>query len=640
MEASSGRTLTEMVTQVPGVTSLASGPTISKPMIHGLYGNRILILNQGIRQEDQQWGNEHAPSLDPFTSDRVTVVKGAASVQYGADALGGVIITEPVELPHEAGMSGEIRAVGILNGRGGGANGMLQGGLKGVPGFGWRVQGSGRHLGDSFAPDYLLSNTGLRESGISGSAGWQSRRFEAEVYYSWFDRGMGILKASHIGNLTDLQKAIDSGKPWFEGPWTDSIGAPSQTIRHDLLRAETSYRVTDRDQLLLTYGYQANSRQEYDVRRGGRTNIPALDLFLLTHTADLVLKHFIGKSIHGRLGVSGVYQENYNIPGTGIRPLIPDYTSETLGIFLLEHFPVGKNLELEVGARSEFSDLRVRRYDFNDVYRTPEHQFRNYALSGGADWTVRDSLHFRANISSAYRPPNVSELYSEGLHHGTATIEIGDDGLGSENSWKATAELEGYWMSGRLYASLTLYSDHIDSYIYLRPNGYELTIRGAFPVFQYVATDAWLHGADVTIEYRINSSWSLRDRSSIVRGRDLHRDEWLFSMPTDRTENSLLYHLPVWGGWKQLELAATSTYILRQDRIPVGLDFAEPPGSYHLIGISASIVRPLRKGELRFGVEGANLFNVAYRDYLDRFRYYADARGIDLTCWARYSFGK
>jgi iron complex outermembrane receptor protein len=114
-----------------------------------------------------------------------------------------------------------------------------------------------------------------------------------------------------------------------------------------------------------------------------------------------------------------------------------------------------------------------------------------------------------------------------------------------------------------------------------------------------------------------------------------------FSMPTDRTENSLLYHLPVWGGWKQLELAATSTYILRQDRIPVGLDFAEPPGvlsSYrHKVQASSG---PYVRGELRFGVEGANLFNVAYRDYLDRFRYYADARGIDLTCWARYSFGK
>lgn len=640
LEGATGRSLTEVLARVPGVTSLASGPTIAKPMIHGLYGNRILTLNQGIRQEDQQWGNEHAPMLDPFSTDRITVVKGAASVQYGADALGGVIITEPVELPREAGLSGEVRGVGIMNGRGGGANGMLQGGVKGIPGFGWRLQGSGRYLGDSFAPRYSLSNTGLREAGASAAAGWRGRRAGVQVYYSWFDRDMGILKASHIGNLTDLRNAINSGRPWYVGPFTDSIGPPSQTVRHDLVRAEASYRITDLDQLVVTYGYQANSRQEYDARRGGRSDIPALDLFLLTHTGDVVLKHFIGTKLHGRIGASGLHQENYNIPGTGIRPLIPDYTKESGGVFVLEHLPLGDRLELEGGARFEATDLRVRRYDDNEVYRTPEHRFTNHALSIGANWTLRDSLRLRASLASAYRPPNVSELYSEGLHHGTATIEMGDTALRSERSLKGTLDLEGQALHGRLYGALTLYGDRIGHYIYLRPDGYELTIRGAFPVFRYVATDAWLHGADLTLEYRIDRAWSLRDRSSIVRGRDRVRDEWLFLMPADRTENALVFRRAACGAWKQLEVAATSTYIFKQTRIPAGLDFAPPPGAYHLIGLSAGITRPLKHGELRIGLQGNNLFNVAYRDYLDRFRYYADARGTDLDLRVAYSFGK
>jgi len=114
LDRSTGRTLAEALTSIPGVNMLTSGPTITKPMIHGLYGNRILTLNQGVRQEDQQWGTEHAPNLDPFSSDRITVVKGAASVQYGADAMGGVVITEPVELPREGGLRGDLRTVGIL----------------------------------------------------------------------------------------------------------------------------------------------------------------------------------------------------------------------------------------------------------------------------------------------------------------------------------------------------------------------------------------------------------------------------------------------------------------------------------------------------------------------------------------------
>ena len=180
-------------------------------MIHGLSGNRILTLNQGIRQEDQQWGTEHAPNLDPFSSDRITVVKGAASVQYGSDAMGGVILTEPVDLPRTAGINGEVRGVGILNGRGGGGNAMLQGGLKGLRGFGWRVQGSGKMLGDSESPEYVLSNTGMREQGASATIGYRDLRYRSTLYVSWFQRELGILRASHIGNLTDLDNAISNG---------------------------------------------------------------------------------------------------------------------------------------------------------------------------------------------------------------------------------------------------------------------------------------------------------------------------------------------------------------------------------------------------------------------------------------------
>jgi iron complex outermembrane recepter protein len=157
MERGAGRTIAEMIDAIPGVNMVTSGPTIGKPMIHGLYGNRVLLLNQGIRQEDQQWGTEHAPNLDPFSTDRITVVKGAASVQYGADAIGGVVITEPVELPTKAGWGGEFRGVGMLNGRGGGANAMVQAGSARVRGLGFRVQGSYRLLGDSEAPRYVLS---------------------------------------------------------------------------------------------------------------------------------------------------------------------------------------------------------------------------------------------------------------------------------------------------------------------------------------------------------------------------------------------------------------------------------------------------------------------------------------------------
>jgi len=640
MEKRSGAGLAEVLEGINGVNILRSGPTIAKPVIHGLSGNRILTLNQGIRQEDQQWGSDHAPNLDPFSSDRISVVKGAASVQYGSDAIGGVVITEPVELPREAGVAGEFRSLGMLNGRGGGASGMLNGAVRKVRGLGWRVQGSARKLGDSEAPDYVLSNTGLSE--LSGSASIRVKRHwgSASVYFSRFGREMGILRAAHIGNLTDLNNAINSGKPWFQAPFTYEISPPRQVAVHHLLKTEVAYKLSERDQLVITYAYQADDRQEYDIRRGGRSGVPALDLFLTTHTADAVVKHWLGPRIHGKVGINGILQDNLNVPGTGIRPLIPDYSRKNAGIFIVEHFPIRDNLELEAGARLEGTLLNIRRFAANDVFETPEHRFLNHAFSVGANWSPRDSMQLRANISTAFRPPHVSELYSQGLHHGSAAIEQGDPTLGNERSLKATLDMQASWLDGRLTTDLTLYQNFINGFIYLRPAGFRLTIRGAFPVFDNVATDVSMHGMDATVLFHLAGPWSIRSQASIVRARDLVQDEWLFQMPSDRLQNAVLFRSDALGPWRQTELSLSSNVVFTQSRFPVGLDFIPPPPTYHLVGISASSELPIKRNTLRVGVTGENLFNRQYRDYLDRFRYFADARGIDVVLWVRYSFGQ
>jgi iron complex outermembrane recepter protein len=640
MEKEAGRTLGEMLARMAGVTTLNSGPTISKPMIHGLSGNRVVTLNQGIRQEDQQWGTEHAPNLDPLSSDRITVVKGAASVQYGSDALGGVVITEPVELPRDSGISGELRGIGVLNGRGGAGNGMLQGGLKRLRGAGWRIQGSVRSLGDSEAPGYVLSNTGLQEAGVSASVGYRDHRLNASAYYSFFRRELGILRAAHIGNLTDLQNAISSGEPWYTGEFSYAIDAPRQTAAHHLVKAEAGYAISERGRLVLTYGYQADDRQEYDIRRAGRDAKPALDLWLATHTADAVLKHWIGKRLHGKVGFNGLSQENSNVPGTGVRPLIPDYRKRSGGAFLLEHYPLSPRVELEAGVRMEATRLDVAKYDGNDSLIRPLHDFLNNAVSLGANWTMRDSLRLRFNVGTAYRPPHVSELYSEGLHHGSAAIEVGDAALRSERAIKGSIDLEAAALKGRLDVDVTLHAGQITDFIYLRPDGVRLTVRGAFPVFRYVATNAVIHGVDATLKCRINGPWSWRLRGAVVRGRDLVREEWLFQMPADRVENALMYGRSGTGPWREIEFAVTSLLVGEQERIPVGLDFSAPPRRYHLIGLSATLTRKLRKGELRYGLQVSNLLNTSYRDHLDRFRYYADARGTDVNLWVRYAFGK
>src|SRR6201996_2411013 len=123
-----GLSLGESLKGIAGVNSLQTGPSISKPVIHGVYSNRILILNNGVRQEGQNWGNDHAPEIDPFIATRLSVIKGAASIRYGSDAIGGVILVDPKEMPVRPGVfDGELNVVGMTNGRGGAVSGMVEG---------------------------------------------------------------------------------------------------------------------------------------------------------------------------------------------------------------------------------------------------------------------------------------------------------------------------------------------------------------------------------------------------------------------------------------------------------------------------------------------------------------------------------
>lgn len=626
---SSGRSLADVLEQVPGVTVLGSGPTIGKPVIQGLYGNRVLLLNNGVRQEDQQWGTEHAPNMDPGLAQRVTVVKGAASVQYGSDALGGVVIAEAEELPRAPGLSGEARATAIANGRGGGLNGTLQGGMRGWRGAGWRVQAGARALGDASAPDYVLSNTGLREGSAAAAVGWQGKRHWADAQYSAFYRELGILRASHIGNLTDLENAIESGEPSYVAPFTHQIAEPRQQVLHQLLRVGTGMRTNELDQLTLTYAAQGDARREYDIRRADRSDTPSIDLDLVTHNADLVFKHFIGARVHGKAGISASYQDNYNFPGTGARPLIPNYTAADGSVFLIEHMDLGERWEVEAGSRFGVRDLEVRTFDEDDAFITPTHHFENAAFTAGASWGPREGLELRAGLASGYRPPNVSELYSQGLHHGAAAIEQGDPGLDNERTLMGTIEVKT--TGRRLSTSASAFHHSIANYILLRPDGYRLTVRGAFPVYVYTATDASVSGCDLDVAWTLSGAWVLGGRASIVRGWDRSARDHLFLMPADRMRLMLTHRRERCGSWNDLEIALNGTVVLEQTRFPEGVDFTDPPPAHHLIGLSAAIRRPVKTHVLDLGLEIDNLLNTAYRDYLDRFRYYADARGLDLV---------
>lgn len=632
---SSGKSLGESLQDLPGVSSLKTGPTISKPIINGLHSNRILILNNGLRQEGQQWGTEHAPEIDPMMATQISVVKGAAAVRYGPEAIGGIVVVEPPALPYQhKHLHGNVRLMGSDNGRMGSASGSLQGGLGKSKTMAWRLQGTGRRAGDFSAPDYSLTNTGLREVDFSGAIGYKKNDWLAEAYYSRFATELGILRSAHIGNLTDLEAAFQSERPLIVEDFSYKINNPRQVISHDLAKTTLAKKGRLGD-LKLVYGYQRNLRKEFDVRRGGRGEKPALDMDLLTHSADLIWDQRTWQKLRGQVGSSFIYQENRNVPGTGIKPLIPNYNSATTGIFMIERW-MEDRWEVEAGLRFDNRSFQVFTFDENDEVIRPRYQFNNFSGTVGVVLKPADGWKLTSNLGSAWRPPNVSELYSQGLHHGAATIEEGNTELGTEQAFKWINQL--LLRKGRWTVDLSAYAQRINNYIYLQPQDEpRLTIRGAFPVYSYVQTDAFMAGADLSLSAQLSSQWQYDLKGSLIRAKDVTKDDFLIFMPSDRMQHSITWNYP-FQTKKTFSASASYSAVRRQNRFPEGIDYVDPPAGYQLVGLNIGYGSQLFDNDYEIFLECTNLLNTSYREYLNRFRYYADELGRTITIRFNYKF--
>ena len=257
-----GLPLGTMLEEINGVRALKTGTSISKPIIHGLHSNRVLILNNGIRQGGQRWGSEHAPEIDPFVANEISLIKGANSIKYGFDAIGGVVLIKPRKISEEFGIRGEVNLVGFSNGRQGTSAAFIGGRHQKLAALSWSIQGSYKRGGNTHTSNYYLKNTGIQEYNFSGNLGWKKKNYGLDLYYSQFNSDLAIFSGSHIGNLTDLQHAFDLKEPAEKASFSYKIGRPWQHIEHELTKAKFFVRTGKIGKINLVYGRQYNMRYE------------------------------------------------------------------------------------------------------------------------------------------------------------------------------------------------------------------------------------------------------------------------------------------------------------------------------------------------------------------------------------------
>lgn len=659
--------LGDAASQIAGVNTVSTGQNIVKPVIHGLHSNRILIINNGLRHEFQNWGTDHAPEIDPSLLNNIEVLKGAATVRYGPDALGGVILINPNAMELSTPLKGEVRLTGKSNGRSGEGTVRLR---KGYRWFSLMGEASWLTQGDLRAPDYLLTNTGKKERSYAAGVRFHPLpELDIEAYYSHFDQNLGILRGAVNGNLDDLVRALNSDIPNYTGPFGYNITPPRQEVTHDLFKAKAQYVGADHA-LTVQYGHQFNRRQEYDVRRGNDNEIPNIDLELNTQNLDVDWRHPSLGDLSGKIGIQWLTQNNENLPGTNTVPFVPNFKSRRYGFYLIETYTAGDNL-FEAGLRYDRQSADIAgRQPNNDIYRN-EINYESLTATIGFKRTLNRHSTFRSNFGTAWRPPNVSELYRFGRH--LAFLEYGlwryrfteqdfisTSEILTQEDRAVSPELGFKWINTyqvrlpKFQVEITGYINYIQNFIYARPAGLTSTVRGTMPFFLYDQTDALLWGFDFDGVIDHSPRFTSTVKASYLWSKQIREDDFFAGQPPPRIGYDLSY-LPEINLFDETEIQLQLSYTFKQYQRPrvitveellnakeLGIDlFRDDASDFDIVDsppgfFLANLVLGGKAGSFHWDAQVRNLLNVRYRNYTDRLRYFADAQGINFILSLAY----
>tara|TARA_B100000795_G_scaffold67648_2_gene46652 strand:- start:78639 stop:80969 length:2331 start_codon:yes stop_codon:yes gene_type:complete len=645
LEENGDKNLSTLLDQMSGVSSIKNGSGIAKPVVHGLYGNRLAIMNNGVAQSGQQWGVDHSPEIDPLSANEITVIKGVGAVEYQGNSLGSVILVEPSRIKREPHLHGSGNYFFESNGLGNVLHFSLQQyknvGLE----IGWKVDATVKKSGDNRSPNYYLRNTGNEEANVALQFEKAIRKnWIMDAYLSSFNAKPGVLRGAHIGNLTDLDEAFNRSEPFFtQDKFSYEIEAPRQQVNHHLMKLHSMYFITPNQKLEFTYAVQLNQRKEFDVRRGGRSDIPTLSLDQVSNFGEVKYLSDFGENWEFKTGVQVNHTDNTNVPETNILPLIPNYVAIEYGAFGILAKAWDKTT-FEIGGRYDLENRNVATIS-NSVPRSIvkySNSYSNFSAMSGVSQQLIKNWKLLGNIGFANRNPEVNELYSNGLHQGVSGIELGEVTLRPEQSLKGTLSLKGK-VKNKLFFEALGYYQVIEDYIFLNPsNEVRLTIRGAFPVFKYEQTNASIYGLDFSTVYQITSHLETKIQYSYLKGDDNSQGIPLIFMPANNLYGALTYDVKNWnlgrGKWENIELQVNNRFVFEQMHILPSQDFIQTPKAYNLIGAKVSAERQVGKFRFNFYLRAENILNTVYRDYLNRQRYFADDLGVNIIAGINAKF--
>lgn len=642
VESKSIQSFSGQLQNLPQVQLLTTGRTISKPMIQGMTGLRVPIFIDGMRLQGQSWGQDHSPELGATGTEHIVILYGVDALILGSDVWGNTIAVENKhqfkshEVDFHQNLSYQSNG-GVFN-----ANGILQFGQRPSKEIKGKANGTYLKYLSQMSKDYatplgILANTASREYMFGGGQTLQFKASELNLHASFYNFTSGIYLGSHIGNLTDLKQAINSDTPnRLVSNGSYEISKPYQTTQqiHGILEW-IQHRV---DQLKINLNFQQNLRQEYDPHRNSNIQFPQLDILQQTLGFN-ASKNFTINQLNFTTGLQIQYQKQQ----FGGYYFVPEYSG------LQESFYTKLNLPSLLNNR--FTHASIVRVDImqrsvNHWYTGSQTQFKeNFeGFSGGYSFEWNSQKHeqfetqLRADILQLWRAPGLNERFSKGVHHGSASFELGNVQLKPENGQKLnfTAQIQRKNPDKNgVFCKLNFsgFSQYSQNFIHLFPmSSPVLTVRGAFPGFEYKQLPTIYSGAELEVEMskqfvplnqiKMEIQWT--SKASVMHAKINNSGSYPPLIPCSFVANQISISMNQW------KLNLSHKYQFKQAFYTANTDITGPPEDFNLIGIQLEFPKFGKSKSFKISMNVDNLTNTNYRDYLDRFRYFTPMPGRNI----------
>ncbi|HEY4063410.1 MAG TPA: TonB-dependent receptor [Puia sp.] len=643
----------DAIAKIPGVRAVTTGPNVSKPFIRGLGYNRILTLYDGIRQEGQQWGDEHGIEVDQYGVERVEVIKGPASLSFGSDALAGVVNLIPTQPAAEGKMIGDVTVDYQTNNKYFGGSAMLGATKNGVE---WMARISHKQAVDyQDKIDGRVFGTAFNETDANASLGLHRKWGYSHLDFVLYDDLQEIPDGSRDSATRRFTRQIseaDTVRQIVSQHDLDSYSIEKlhQHVQHYRVYSGNSFILGEYGRLQVNFGFQRSVRREFS--HPVLYTVPGLYLQSNSYTYDI--KYFLPEFNDWNLtvGINGMYQDNTSTNGTEF--IIPSYHQFDFGPFLLAKRSFDK-LDISGGFRFD-----TRAFTNSGLYTTPDpvtgfdkpvygadtagadHPFSNYSktFSGysgslGATYNFSDHFSAKANIARGFRAPNIAEISANGVHPGTNIYQIGNPGFKPEFSLQE--DIGFVYSSHYVVATLDLFNNFISNYIYnkklTKGNGADSMDNSGNTYFQFVASRAQLYGGEFTIDIHPIKALHFENSLSIVNGTNKGTQpkslgdsaKYLPFIPPTHGISELRYEFSA----KRSHLVHAFVkiqfeYYAAQNRAFLAYNTETPTAGYTLFnaGIGGGFTNKSGKTFMNVYLTGNNLFDVAYYDHLSRLKYF------------------